>query len=81
MSKEWLIRTRDNKILGPVSKKKIQDFLDKKILLPDDEICKGNTDWIWIRERDLLDKLLGNSEDSDSQVVPSNEDLEFPDEE
>lgn len=61
MSKNWLIRTRSNHILGPVSKEKVLDLYNNGSIKPDDEICSGNGYWFFIREDDLVKKyLLGN---------------------
>ena len=54
MRKDWLIRTYQNQILGPVSRKKIIEFLQKGGLNPQDEICQGNGFWFWVREEKLL---------------------------
>lgn len=56
--KNWLIRTRAKQILGPVSKKKIIEFVEKGSLSPEDEITQGNGYWISIKERELLDRYL-----------------------
>lgn len=56
--KIWLIRTKNKQILGPVSKKKIIEFVERKSLQPDDEISRGNGYWFHIKERDLLDKYV-----------------------
>lgn len=54
----WLIRTKQNKILGPVSKSKILDLLDKGALTSEDEVCSGNGYWFWIKEAELVDQFL-----------------------
>ncbi len=56
--KNWLIRTRAKQILGPVSKKKVIEFLEKGSLAAEDEITKGNGFWIFIKEKDMLEKYL-----------------------
>lgn len=61
MTKEvnvWLIRTKQNKILGPVSKHKIIDLIAKGTLTPEDEVCSGNGYWFWVKEKELLDKYI-----------------------
>ncbi len=58
----WLIRTKQNKILGPVSKNKIQELLSKGALTPDDEICSGNGYWFWVKEQELVDKFVYGEE-------------------
>ena len=58
MERLWLIRTRHNKILGPVALKKIAELLGKGSLGPYDEICSGNGYWIRIREEALVQKYI-----------------------
>jgi len=56
--KNWLIRTHQRQILGPVSKSKLIEFVKKGALAPEDEIASGNGYWFSIREKDLLEKYL-----------------------
>lgn len=56
--KNWLIRTRQRQILGPVSKAKLIEFVKKGALSPEDEIASGNGYWFAISEKDLVDKYL-----------------------
>lgn len=58
MAKNWLIRTKSNHILGPVSKEKVVELYSNGSIKPDDEICSGNGYWFFIRETDLIDKYL-----------------------
>lgn len=58
MEKNWLIRTQQHKILGPVSKEKIIELVQKKSLSPEDEICPGNGFWFFLREKELLNQHL-----------------------
>lgn len=58
MEKNWLIRTQNQKILGPVSKTKIIELVQKKSLGNDDEICPGNGHWFFLREKDLVDQYV-----------------------
>jgi len=58
MERNWLIRTTQNQILGPVSKAKVLEFLQKGALGPGDEVCSGNGYWFYIKEKDLVDKYL-----------------------
>lgn len=58
MNKNWLIRTKNNHILGPVSREKIKELLENGSIKGDDEICSGNGYWIHVREEDLLQKYL-----------------------
>ena len=61
MEKNWLIRTKSNHILGPVSKEKVQELYKNGSIKADDEVCSGNGYWFFIREDDLVAKyLIGN---------------------
>jgi hypothetical protein len=56
--KNWLIRTSNFQILGPVSKEKIVAFLNKGSLKGEDEVTCGNGYWFLIKEQDLVDKYI-----------------------
>lgn len=56
--KNWLIRTKNKKIFGPVSKNKVQEFIEKGSLTEEDELSSGNGYWFWIKEKDYLEKFL-----------------------
>lgn len=58
MGKNWLIRTKSNHILGPVSKEKVLELYQNGSIKQDDEICSGNGYWFFIRESDLIDRYL-----------------------
>lgn len=58
MGKNWLIRTKSNHILGPVSKEKVLELYKNGSIKADDEICSGNGYWFFIRESELVDKYL-----------------------
>jgi hypothetical protein len=58
MGKNWLIRTKSNHILGPVSKEKVVELYQNGSIKPDDEICSGNGYWFFIRESDLIERFL-----------------------
>lgn len=119
--KNWLIRTRNNQILGPISLEKVKELIANKLAHPQDELCCGNGYWFFIKETNLIDKYvfgndvqpfnpigeakdvltkdcawpssslvgLGGGEDvsvgsgsssssKPSVILPSNEDLEYP---
>jgi hypothetical protein len=61
MGKNWLIRTKSNHILGPVSKEKVAELYQNGSIKADDEICSGNGYWFYIRESELIDKYLKGS--------------------
>ena len=50
MKKEWLIRTKNNHILGPVSLKKVKELYDNGSIKADDEVCAGNGYWFYMTE-------------------------------
>jgi hypothetical protein len=56
--KQWLIRTKRRQILGPVTKQRLIEFIEKGSLKGDDEITSGNGYWIWVREKDLVEKYV-----------------------
>ncbi len=58
MTKEWLIRTKNNHILGPVSKEKIKQLVSSGSIKGDDEVCSGNGFWLYIREQELISKYV-----------------------
>lgn len=58
MIKEWLIRTKNNHILGPVSKEKIKQLVSSGSIKGDDEVCSGNGFWLYIREQELISKYV-----------------------
>lgn len=61
MNKNWLIRTKSNHILGPVSKDKVIELYKNGSIKGDDEVCSGNGFWFFIREKDLIEKYLLSS--------------------
>ncbi len=56
--KNWLIRTKKRQILGPVTKQKVIEFVQKGALSDDDEVTSGNGYWFSISEKNLLDKYV-----------------------
>ena len=58
MEKNWLIRTKNNHILGPVSKQKVRELLEKGSIKGDDELCSGNGYWFYVREKELVEKYI-----------------------
>lgn len=58
MDKNWLIRTKSNHILGPISKEKVLELYHNGSIKADDEVCSGNGFWFFIREDDLVNKYL-----------------------
>lgn len=62
MDKNWLIRTKSNHILGPISKEKVLELYHNGSIRPDDEICSGNGFWFFIREDEMVAKYLTGNE-------------------
>lgn len=62
MDKNWLIRTKSNHILGPISKEKVLELYHNGSIKPDDEVCCGNGYWFFIREDDMVERFLKGSE-------------------
>lgn len=61
MNKNWLIRTTQNKILGPISKEKLIEFIEKGSLTQSDEVTSGNGYWFYLHEQVLVDRyIVGN---------------------
>lgn len=60
--KEWLIRTKSNHILGPVSKEKLRELISNNSIKGDDEVCCGNGYWIFVREKELVTKYIFGEE-------------------
>ena len=58
MEKTWLIRTKNNHILGPVTKDKVRELIEKGSIKGEDEVCSGNGYWFYIREKDLINKYI-----------------------
>lgn len=58
MERNWLIRTTQKQILGPVAKSKVLEFLQKGALGINDEVTSGNGYWFSLKEKDLVDKYL-----------------------
>jgi hypothetical protein len=62
MDKNWLIRTKSNHILGPVSKEKALELFNNGSIKPDDELCSANGFWFFIREEEMVEKYLKGNE-------------------
>lgn len=63
MEKNWLIRTEDNHILGPVSKAKVKELVENGSIKGGDELCSGNGFWFYVRESDMVEKYLKSDEE------------------
>lgn len=62
MDKNWLIRTTQNKILGPISKEKLIEFIEKGSLTQSDEVSAGNGYWFFLHEQELVDRFIVGNE-------------------
>jgi len=63
MEKSWLIRTTKHQILGPVSKQKVLDLIQKGMIADGDELASGNGFWFYFREREMVKQyILGDVE-------------------
>ncbi len=58
MVKNWLIRTKSNHILGPVSREKVMELMQNGSIKSEDEVCSGNGYWFHVREKDLVERFL-----------------------
>ena len=58
MERNWLIRTYQKQILGPVSKQKLLDFIQKGSVGFTDEVTSGNGYWFYLKEKELVEKYL-----------------------
>lgn len=58
MERNWLIRTSQNQILGPVAKQKLLEFIQKGALGMTDEVSSGNGYWFSIKEKELVEKYI-----------------------
>jgi hypothetical protein len=58
MVKNWLIRTKSNHILGPVSRDKVLELQQNGSIRSDDEVCRGNGYWFYLRETELFHRFL-----------------------
>ena len=59
MKKNWLIRTKEHEIIGPVSQDKVLSLLEENKLLDEDELCQGNSFWFYVKEKNFLMEFLG----------------------
>lgn len=67
--KNWLIRTKNNFILGPVSRDKLLEIVNSGTLSEEDELCSGNGYWFFYREKDLLKKYLMDNNSQQFNIV------------
>ncbi len=78
-SKNWLIRTKSNHILGPISKDKVLELLQNGSIKADDEVCSGNGFWFFIREDEMVARyLLGREQQMFNPISEAKDVLTFP---
>lgn len=73
IDKIWLIRTFDKKILGPVGRDKLINLMRDNKLSESDEVCSGNHHWIYVKEKELLAKMLEAPEILDNSLIEKEE--------
>ncbi len=59
---KWMIRTRNNHLLGPIPKEKLINLLKTNSLDEDDEVCSGNGYWFKIKEKEYVDRYIHGDE-------------------
>ncbi len=55
---KWMIRTKNNHLLGPIVKEKLVNLLETNSLDEDDEVCSGNGYWFKIKEKEYVDRYI-----------------------
>jgi hypothetical protein len=61
-SKKWMVRTKSNFLLGPISKQKLIELIESGSVLQDDEVSSGNGHWFFFREKSLVDRYIFGEE-------------------
>ena len=61
MSQDWLVRTEKNRVIGPFSKKILQEMVTSGKLSPQDEVCESTRFWIPLHNKEELLENLGVS--------------------
>lgn len=56
---KWLVRTEANCISGPFSREKLQEMILQGSLSLQDEVCRGNSYWIYLHEASEILAQLG----------------------
>jgi hypothetical protein len=57
--KLWMIRKKDNHIVGPVSESQVKEMVDGGLLERDDELCPENGYWFYLHEVAEVRRFLG----------------------
>ena len=56
---QWLIRTADNKITGPFTRREVCQFIQQGKLQANDEVCRANNFWFYLHEHQEIRDQLG----------------------
>lgn len=55
----WLVRTVENRLLGPFTEEQVRRLITDRKLGPQDEVCPGNSYWFRLLERNEVFERLG----------------------
>ena len=67
--RNWLIRTQNNQLLGPISREKLIELYESDSLKEDDEVCQGDGYWFFIREKNLIQDFIYDEKKQDFNPV------------
>lgn len=56
---DWLVRTAENRLIGPISEAQLRERILAGEFRLEDEICRANDYWISLHERDEVRSRLG----------------------
>lgn len=56
---QWMVRTAQNEVRGPYTREAVVQQIQRGELGPDDEVCQANHYWIYLDEREEVQKQLG----------------------
>jgi hypothetical protein len=56
---DWLVRTAQNRLIGPISEEQLKSRILAGEFRLEDEICRANDYWIFLHERDEVQSRLG----------------------
>jgi hypothetical protein len=68
---QWLIRTVENRILGPYTGEQVRRLILDRKLGPQDEVCHGNSYWFRLQEKQEVFDQLG----IDPEIAETEEEL------
>ncbi|MCM2279403.1 MAG: hypothetical protein NDJ89_15110 [Oligoflexia bacterium] len=69
----WLVRTEKNQLQGPFGVEELRRLIQDGKLGPQDEVCRANSYWITLHERDEVRNQLGI--DSPKSTVADDEEI------